>query len=359
MNDSIFQPHYTITPAIERNLEGIERNQWLIVNMLLMPKHQAWLHRDVQVRRSSGTTRIEGAALDETAVRNLASGGMVGKVTEDEQANLNAIQAYDFIDFISEQEDIPVDELVIRQLNRYFIATASEMLTPGVYRKGSISVGDFRTADQGDVPGLMRSFALWLREDEIVDPVLKAGIAHLHLVAIHPFSDGNGRTARGLETLLLQRSPFGFRKLLSTETVFLNLKDDYFSAIGRTLGQEFSQGYDATPWLEFSTRVMKTASDDLVAMTTDWNRMMQQGHDLWAAKGWPPRHVDGYACAVQTGQITRGDYMEITGVSPATASRDLNDMVNVGILRVEGKTRTRVYYPLDLESVNSGGQPGE
>jgi len=45
--------------------------------------------------------------------------------------------------------------------------------------------------------------------------------------------------------------------------------------------------------------------------------------------------------------------MEITGVSPATASRDLNEMVNVGVLRVEGKTRTRVYYPLDLENVSS------
>jgi Fic family protein len=359
MNDSIFQPHYTITSAIERNLEGIERNQWLIENMLLMPKHQAWLHRDVQVRRSSGTTRIEGAALDEAAVRSLASGGMAGKFTEDEQANINAIQAYDFIDFISDQEDIPVDELVIRQLNRYFILTASGKLTPGAYRKGSNSVGDFRTPDQGDVPGLMRSFALWLKEDDGLHPVVGAGIAHLHMIAIHPFWDGNGRTARGLETLLLQRSPFGFRKLISTETVFLNFKDDYFAAIGRSLGQEFSQGYDATPWLEFSTTVLKAASDDLVAMTTDWNRMMQQGHDLWAAKGWPPRHVDGYAFAVQTGQITRGDYMEITGVSPATASRDLNDMVNVGVLRVEGKTRTRVYYPLDLEAVNSGGQPGE
>ena len=218
MNDSIFKPNYTITAAIEHSLEEIDRNQWLIENMLLMPKHQAWLHREVRIRRSSGTTRIEGATLDETAVRNLAGGGGAGKLTEDERDNINAIHAYDFIDFISDQEDIPVDELVIRQLNRYFISTASEMVTPGVYRKGSNSVGDFRTPDQGDVPGLMRSFALWLREDDGLHPVLKAGIAHLHLVAIHPFWDGNGRTARGLETLMLQRSPFGFRKLISIET---------------------------------------------------------------------------------------------------------------------------------------------
>ena len=85
--------------------------------------------------------------------------------------------------------------------------------------------------------------------------------------------------------------------------------------------------------------------------------MMQHGHDLWAAKGWLARHVDGCAFAVQTGQITRDDYMEITGVSSATASRDINDMVNVGALRVEGKTRTRVYYPLELEAVNTYDNP--
>jgi len=359
MNDSIFQPNYTITLNIEVCLDGIERNQWLIENMLLMPKHEAWFHRDVQVRRSSGTTRIEGATLDETAVRNLAGGGFTGKFTEDEQANINAIQAYDFIDFISDQGDIPVDELVMRQLNRYFISTASEMLTPGVYRKGPNSVGDFRTPNQRDVPGLMRSFALWLKEDDGVHPVLKAGIAHLHLVAIHPFWDGNGRTARGLETLLLQRSPYGFRKLISTESVFLNLKDDYFSAIGRSLGQEFSVGYDATPWLEFSIMVLKTASDDLVARTTGWHRMMQLVRDTWAASGWPQRHVDAYVFALQTGQMTRSDYMEITGVSPATASRDLNEMVNVGVFRLEGKTRSRVYYPLDLDAANTSGPPDE
>ena len=359
MNDSIFQPNYIITPKIEVCLEAIERNQWLIENMLLMPKHEAWFHRDVQVRRSSGTTRIEGATLDETAVRNLAGGGITGKFTEDEQANINAIQAYDFIDFISDQGDIPVDELVIRQLNRYFISTASEMLTPGVYRKGPNSVGDFRTPDQGDVPGLMRSFALWLKEDNGLHPVIKAGIAHLHLVAIHPFWDGNGRTARGLETLLLQRSPFGFRKLISTETVFLNLKDDYFSAIGSSLGQEFSQSYDVTPWLEFYATVANFASSDLVVRTTDWNRMMQKVHDLWNTSGWPPRYVDVYAFAMQTGQITRSDYIEITGVSPATASRDLADMVNGGVFRVEGKTRSRVYYPLDLAAANTGGPPDE
>ena len=364
MNDSIFQPNYTITLAIEYRLEAIDRNRWLIDNMLLMPKHEAWMHREVRVSRASGTTRIEGAKLDEQAVSELTKQALSGARSEDEQENINAFQAYEFIDFLSDQEDIPVDELVMRQLNRYFIATAAAPLTPGAYRKGPNTVGDFQTPDQGDVPGLMRSFALWLRqENDEVHHVIKAGLAHLHMVAIHPFWDGNGRTARGLETLLLQRSTFGFKKLLSLESTLLDLKDQYFSVIRQTLGTafstEFSTEYDATPWLEFSTMIVNMCADRLLEETTDWHRMMQRAHDMWATKGWPQRYVDAYAFAVHSGRITRSDYVDITGVSVATASRDLAVLVAAGVLTAEGKTRSRFYRPVPLESITGDQQPKE
>ena len=150
MNDTIFQPNYTITSTMEYRLENIERNRWLIENMLLMPKHEAWLHRDVRVKRVAGTTRIEGANLDEEAVARLDNKSVIRSEDADEQDNINALQAYDFIDYLSDQKDIPIDELVIRQLNRYFIANAAAPLTPGVYRKGSNAVGDFQPPDQGD-----------------------------------------------------------------------------------------------------------------------------------------------------------------------------------------------------------------
>lgn len=360
MNDSIFSPNYTITARIEFTLEAIDRNRWLIDNLLLMPKHETWLHREVRVSRAAGTTRIEGAKLDEQAVAELTRQALPGAKNEDEQENINAFQAYEFIDFLSDQEDIPVDELVIRQLNRYFISTAPATLTPGAYRKGSNSVGDFQPPDQGDVPDLMRSFALWLKDEgEEPHPVIKAGLAHLHMVAIHPFWDGNGRTARGLETLLLQRSTFGFRKLLSLEATLLKIKDQYFSSLRQTLGTGFSAEYDATPWLEFSTTALKLCSDLLVEQTTDWHRMMQDARDRWEATGWPQRYVDAYALAVQSGRITRSDYVDITGVSVATASRDLAAMVDAGVLISAGKTRSRIYRPVNLDAMDSSDLPKE
>ena len=75
MNDSIITPNYNITPDTAHYLETLDRQLWLIENLLLMPKHEAWIRREIQIRRAVGTTRIEGATLDEDAVRGLKGWG--------------------------------------------------------------------------------------------------------------------------------------------------------------------------------------------------------------------------------------------------------------------------------------------
>jgi hypothetical protein len=67
-------------------LEDIERQLWLIENMLLMPKHEAWVSRDIRIERASGTTRIEGAGMDPDAVRALARNRPAGQLTEDQRS---------------------------------------------------------------------------------------------------------------------------------------------------------------------------------------------------------------------------------------------------------------------------------
>jgi len=347
MKDNIFVPNYRITSSMKRRIKEIEDNSWLIENMLLMPKHEAWIRRQVSVRRAVGTTRIEGATLDEEAVDDLIRKGRVGKLSDDQQANLNAINAYEFIDYLSDQDDIPIDELVIRQINRELLRGASEILTPGIYRKGENKVGDYIPPNQGDVPALMRSFALWLRSNDKSHPIVKAGIAHIHLVAIHPFWDGNGRTARGLATLILQRSQLSFKKLLSLEALFSSERDRYFSAIERTLGAHHRSKYDATPWLQLFIRGLLKNSVYLKAMLTDWHRVMTRVREKFERRNLNSRQADGCAYAYHVGKITRPEYIEVTGASPVTSSRDLAMLVELEILVPKGNTRARVYYPVE------------
>lgn len=355
MIDTIFKPRHTITRKISADIETIERNQFLIENILLMPKHEAWLKREIAVERAAATTRIEGANLDEAAVRALVRSGKVN-LNENERANINAVGAYAFVDYLSDLPEQPLDELVIRQLNREFLlgigheATPGEM--PGMYRNGQNTVGNhYMPPNQGDVPGLMRAFAAWLQSDTSVHPVIKSGIAHLEFVAIHPFWDGNGRVSRALATLILQRGGHGFKKLLSFEKVLWQTRDAYFRALDRTLGGSYRRDYDATHWLEFWTQTLVAHTTALAAKLTDWRRMMDDLYRDFDRLGLKHREIDALMFAVKVGPMTRSDYVEIAKVSPLTASRDLARLVDQGWLIAEGRTRDRIYHFTSPESM--------
>jgi len=340
---SIFAPRFTLTPSIKAALELIGQQDWLISHMLLMPKHQAWIRRDVRTSRAHATTAIEGEGVSHEAVRKLARRGGGLPADDAERANLNALQAYEFVDYVADRRDVPIDEFVIGELNRNFMRGAAETLTPGVYRKGQNEVRGYTPPNQGDVPPLMRAFSNWLIQDEDINPVVKAALAHIHFVAIHPFWDGNGRTGRALMTLMLQRSSPAFGRVLSIEAMVDAMKNEYFGAIEATLGGRFDPEYDATPWLEHALKLVRVSASTVTGRLTAWHRTMEKMHTEGEELGLVERQVDGFAFAVRTGQITRGDYIEITNVSPVTASRDLAHLVEAGLLEARGKTRNRVY----------------
>jgi len=348
VRDTIFDPQFELTERIHGAIEHIERSAWLIENMLIMPKHEAWFKRQVWVRRAAATTQIEGASLNEAQVQELSRKGAPGRATEDEQANINALSAYQFIDYLSDEKDIPLDETVIRQLNREFLrGMDDERLTPGRYRNGQNTVGRFTPPDNHVVADLMRGFVGWLQSNEELHPVLAAGVAHIHLVAVHPFWDGNGRVARGLATLLLQRSErFHFKRLLSIESFMYATRDDYFSAIERTLGTSFTPGYDATPWLEFFTETLVQHAWQLQRELTDWHRETELVIKALQKADITHRQADAMIFALKMGRITRADYAEIAAVADVTASRDLAGLLAEGWLIPHGNGRGRYYEPV-------------
>ncbi len=357
MNDSIFAPQFTLTQPIEAALDSIPRSAWLVQNMLLMPKHQVWLQRQVAVKRAAATTRIEGATMSDDEVDELRKRGPGGRLTEDELANVNALAAYEFVDYLSDEQTMSLDEMAIRQLNREFLRRQPDDM-PGRYRNGQNTVGQFTPPNQGDVPALMRQFSNWLQAEDEMNPILKAGIAHIQLVGIHPFWDGNGRVARGLATLIMQRSPYHFRKLLSLESLIFRMRDDYFSAIERTLGSQYSPNYDATPWLEFFARALMLHAVELQTELTDWHRGMEDIYGQLEGAKMTHRQADAIVLAIKTGKITRADYLEISGLSQQTASRDLAQLVKSGWLIPHGAGRGRYYMP-DVPPISSSSHCAE
>lgn len=337
MPESRFQPRFSLTRASRAKLGAIERDAQFVADLLILPRHEAWFRRATTTTRAVSTTRIEGIGEE--------GHPDAGTRKEADDANANAVRAYEFIDYLSDLPEQPIDELAIRQINREFLRGASDALTPGVYRRGQNLVGSFTPPDQGDVPELMRAFAAWLR-DGGEHPIVAAGIAHVHLVAVHPFWDGNGRTARGLEAMVLQRSDFHFRKLLSMEERLLSVRAHYFAALERTLGVRFGP-YDATSWLDFYLSTLAAATRALVEQLRTWHRRAAELQEMAAREKLLPRMADGLLFLAKMERMARADYVAIAGVSPVTASRDLKALVDAGLLVAEGRVATTTYRLAD------------
>jgi len=329
-------------------LEEIERIKFRVERMLIMPKHEQWLRREAFVRTAYSSTMVENATIPESEMEEVAKVSPVEGIPKERQDVVNYSSALAFADFLSDTEIAP-DEAAIRQIHWLLMRGTDEFKQkPGQFRTEPNWIEDqgvkvYETAFHVDIPILMREFSVWLRDGEDIDPLLKAGIAHAHLVAIHPFVDGNGRTARLLAKLLLQKHGHGFRKLLSLDVYYLRNRDSYIEALRQSLGPKFDKEHDLTSWLEFFTQSVIVQAMVLEQRLTDWRMMLDELHVQFANSGLSERQIDGLVYAYRLGYIGRKDYVEIADVSAVTASRDLSDLVHRGLLVSEGAGRNRRY----------------
>ena len=348
----MFTPRFSWPFELKYNLEEIDRLRYRVERTLIMPKHEEWLRREAFIRTAYSSTMVENQTITEEEADNAAKPYPSSDIPTERPDVANYARALTFVDFLSEMPltNIPVfNESTIMQIHW--------QLMHGIHDT-HIMPGKFRTAanwieDQGirvyeppihiDVPGYMREFSEWLSAEQDFSSVIKAGIAHLHLVAIHPFVDGNGRTARLLALLLLQCSNYGFRKLISLDTYYQRNRGEYIDSLRRSLGKQFHPDYDSTEWLIFFTKTIILQAGLLESRLTDWRIQLEQIHKQWASTGLSERQIDGLIYAGRMGFISRKYYAEIANVSPLTASRDLAVLVKRGFLRPEGKGRNLRY----------------
>lgn len=209
-------------PALVEALGEVERRCWLFSNLPLDPVHRDWLRRRAWVRTVHGSTRIEGNTLSDLEVDRLLD-GVAGKALprKDSLEVLGTRSALELVDDLAARSDVDLSQAVVREIHRRVLDGQSELLTPGEYRRGENWVAGpngeliFTTPPSGDVPELMRGFVGWLEAHaELPAPIL-AALAHLEFVAIHPFNDGNGRTARAISRFLLVRGGYALDGLVS------------------------------------------------------------------------------------------------------------------------------------------------
>jgi Fic family protein len=191
----------------------------------------------------------------------------------------------------------------------------------------------------------MRAFLKWFNDPPTnLDGLLSAGLAHAWFEILHPYEDGNGRVGRALLDMALAKDERRAVRLYSMSARFMDQRDAYYAALERTSSGDL----DITPWLLWFLEQVEAAirsSESLVAAIVQkarfWMRHTQDTlneRQLKALNRMLDEEPGGFV-----GGITNKKYASLTKASPATAQRDLADLVNAGCLSLVGNGRGARY----------------
>lgn len=181
----------------------------------------------------------------------------------------------------------------------------------------------------GQLPRLMGAFLDWFNADQPIDPVIKAAVAHLWFVTIHPFDDGNGRIARAIADMALARSEGTSQRFYSMSAQIRVERRGYYAILEATQKGDL----DINDWLMWFLKCLDAAFDGaevilerVLHKARFWNAM--EGHSLNdRQRAMLNRLIDGLE-----GKLTSSKWAVLSKTSPDTALRDIGDLVEKGIL---------------------------
>lgn len=348
-----FKPKFTITEKILNNLTNIASAREIIEQSHLVPKWEAKLRRQAMLRNTHSSTAIEGNKLTFEQVEALAAGEDVIATNKDKQEVLNYLEALEKIPQITKKGHIKIDDLLAihKTITKGTLENDSDC---GVFRNRQVFVGrrvydgtgireivEYMPPKTKDVPVLVKEFIAWLNLEKTwqINPVILAGIVHYEIARIHPFIDGNGRTARLFATLILYLSGFDHRRIFALDDFYDRDRKAYYAAL--KIAQQNDN--DLTRWLEyFSDGVaysVAEAKDAIVKMGTAKKVVGKPQIAL------TPRQMKIVEFINTNGKVTNKDLQLLFDISAQAVHKELTKLVELEVIRPQGQGRS-LYYVL-------------
>lgn len=309
-------------------------------------------------RNIQGSNSIEGyeAALDDAAAVAVGEEPL-DTSTETRLALEGYRDAMTYVLQLASEPDFEYSEQLLKSL--HFMMTNYDLKNrPGRWRAGSIFVRNDQTgdvvhegADLDEVPGLMREMVEQVKsqgDTEMLPPLILAGMAHLNLVMIHPFRDGNGRMARCVQSLCLARQGVLAPVFMSIEEYLGRNTDEYYAVLATVGGGGWFPQRDTSPWIRFILKAHLRQARTLLLRVRESEQMWMALERMVVTKGLQERTMIALFDAAMGMRVRRATYranfeeME-EDMSEQTASRDLRQLVEAGLLLPEGEKRGRYY----------------
>ncbi len=310
------------------------------------------LRRMARARATRGSNSIEGfhASLDDA----VAIGEDVEPLDATEETRKALIGYRDAMTYVLQLADDPDPSYspdLLRSL--HFMMMKHDLADrPGQWRIGDIYVRDderevvvYEGPDIDIVPGLIDSLVAALnRPTPGESPIVRAAMAHLNLVMIHPFRDGNGRMARCLQTLVLAREGAGDRVFGSLEEYLGNNTHAYYDVLGSVGGGSWQPQRDSRPWIRFILTAHLRQGRVELRRVREAERMWDELERISSGLSLPARTSNALAMAANGLRVRNATYRAMAeSLSDEAASRDLRRLVDADLLVPEGEKRGRYY----------------
>lgn len=341
-----------LTPAEKDVIARIEEARKTLKYNLATPRRwKGLLRRNTLARAVRGSNSIEG--FNVTAEDAIAAVEGEEPLEADRESWL-AVTGYrtamTFVLQLTKDPNFIYNEGFIRSL--HFMMMQHDLAkNPGNWRPGTIYARDeakneivYEGPDVETVPGLIEELVEYLNDDDASPHAFVRGaIAHLNLVMIHPFSDGNGRMARCLQTLVLGRDGILEPEFSSIEEYLGRNTQDYYNVLAEVGGGSWHPKNSTRAWIQFNLTAHFRQATTLVMRTRVMDRLWQELELVLSRHGLPERLLYAVADGAIGYRVRNASYRNLAELNDAMASRDLKAAVDAGLLIPAGERRGRIY----------------
>ncbi len=317
-------------------------------------KWMAGLRKFLTADAVAASNSIEGFRVSTQDVQDLMDGERDVEVSDENRVETLAYQRMmTYVQSLHDAAEFRYDKSLLNALHWMLQGHRHTMRKPaGRWRSGPVYVTDprdplvaaYTAPDADDVPGLMAELVGWLNTDDDTHPLIRAAMAHLHLVSIHPWADGNGRMSRSLQTLLIAREGVLAPEFSSIEAWLGRPGNtwEYYRELQRR-GATYRPDQDVAGWIRFNLTAYHQQAQAV-------QHRMDRSAAVWdllatftAEAGLDERVISALHDVAVGGRVRRARYEQAEGLNVQQAQRDLRDLAGAGLLAPVGRTRARYY----------------
>jgi Fic family protein len=355
----MYKPTFGITNNLLTYISRIESAKSIIDNAALVPAWEAKFRDDALSRTVHFGTKIEGNELTQeqtqqvVRLNNYVDSKDVIKKTGiiARDRDIQEVINYRNVSFWIDQQDFVnssnlFKEKTLKTLHSLTMQKLIDEKYIGSYRDRQVVVKSatngqvvFRPPISVEIEYLIRDFFEWLASTKAssVHPIFRAAITHYQLVYIHPFIEGNGRTARAMATLVMKALGYDFKRFFSIEQYFDSDVEQYYQAL---LSVQQHQDHDLSYWLEYFCYGLAIEIDKIRSQVEKLSKDIKLKRELGSQVALSERQIILLEVLQNQGSMTSQDAQRVLpNISVDTILRDLKDLIAKGVVKKSGVTK--------------------